>query len=302
MKVVFVYGPTCSGKTDLGIRLSESFGGDVISCDSVQVYKRVEIGTAKPNSEERARAKHHLVDFVDFPGKYTAADFREDALKILKTREEAGDQLCYVVGGTGFYFQALEKGMSEAPKVTEELAEEIRLQAQNDLSILWKELEEKDPEYSKKISANDSYRICRAIEVVRSGILPSEAFGERPSDFPYPLLKLYLKPNRGDLLKRMEKRTAKMLEAGLVDEVKRLRSEGLSDWAPMSSVGYKEVGECLDGEISDEELAYWVTTRSMQLAKRQKTWFSRDKDALVFDHPVEDWEKIEQEVKVFLGS
>lgn len=302
MKVVFVYGPTCSGKTELGIRLAEDFGGEILSCDSVQVYKHIDIGSAKPNKSELARAKHHLVDFVDYPRKYNAADFREDALSVLKKLEQQGHKLVYVVGGTGFYFQALEKGMSEAPSVDSGLAEAIRLEAESDLSKLWEELVEGDRTYSEKIASGDTYRICRAIELLRSGYKASELFRAKESNFPYPLYKIFLNPERDQLRKRMDQRTMKMLEAGLVNELKQLRAQGYTDWTPLSSVGYKEVGEFLDSKIEQSELAFWISTRSMQLAKRQRTWFARDKEALEITAGLEQWDFIRQNVKVFLGS
>jgi tRNA dimethylallyltransferase len=300
MKLVFVYGPTCSGKTELGIQLSEEFGGEIISCDSVQVYKELEIGSAKPNKEELARAKHHLVSIVSYPEKYSAAKFHRDASKLLKQMESDGHELVYVVGGTGFYFQALETGMDRSLSVPSNIANDIRDRAENNLPDLYKDLELADPVYASRISENDSYRIARAMELVYLGKLPSEEFVKKKSQLPYEVLKIFINPDRTELRTRMQKRTQKMLELGLLEEVESLLDKGYGDWEALQSVGYKECLEVIQKAIPEEELEYWISTRSMQLAKRQRTWFQRDKEALEIQGPNE-FDKAKKAVRAFLG-
>ena len=195
MKVCFLYGPTASGKTELAIQMVEKFGGEIINCDSIAVYQHVNIGTAKPDASELERAKHHLVSFVDHPKQYTAADFMRDATGILEDCESRKVPLVVIVGGTGFYFQALELGLPEAISVDAELSEKVKKEGESSLEKLFDELKSGDPEYAKKIHFNDQYRITRAVELLRSGHLPSEAFVKRSSQFKYPLFKVFLNPN-----------------------------------------------------------------------------------------------------------
>lgn len=287
IKVIFVQGPTASGKTSFAIEMAERFGGEIISCDSIQVYKEVEIGTAKPNSKELSRVKHHMVSIINAPEKMTAGDFRVEALKIIEDRSKEGIKIFWVAGGTGFYFQALEKGMFDAGKVDEEISIKVRTDLEKlGNEVLYSELEIADPEYAKKIAVNDSYRICRAIELIRSGkAKPSEMQSNFKADnFPFPLFKICLTVDREYLRSRVELRTQQMLDSGLIEEVKSLIARGLEEWAPMQSVGYKESQAFLAGEIASlDELKQQIINKTMQLAKRQRTWFQRDKDNYFLD-------------------
>ncbi len=275
MKVVFILGPTASGKTKLAIDLAKEFGGEIISCDSIQVYEGLNIGSSKPDLEEQRGIKHHLLSTVKAGEKYTAGDFRRDALEILKSSKQ---KIMWVVGGTGFYFKALEFGMGENPKMNDADRAQLMTEWQSKPAIVFhKELEVKDPVRAKEIDKNDSYRIFRAIEILRLGHIPSELKKKFKIEvFPYPLFKLGIQVEKETLRGRVEARVLSMLKTGWVAEVETLRKLNLQTWDPMQSVGYKEINEVLDGKLKKEELLPLIATKTMQLVKRQMTWLKKD--------------------------
>jgi tRNA dimethylallyltransferase len=258
---VLIVGPTASGKSALGLELAEHFGGAILNCDSLQTYKRLDIGTAKPTAAEQKRVPHFLFDILG-PGEVlTAGDYRKAAV--------------FGVGGSGFYIQALEKGMFDVPKPKPEAEEKIRGLAPENRYELLRSL---DPEYAEDLNPNDSYRITRALIVIEdSGRKVSELKKEfKPKPFPFPLLKLGLAPGREFLLPRVRARTAEMLKAGLLREIESLMAEGYGDWPALQSVGYREGLLFLKGEIAESQLAPLITEKTMQLSKKQRTWFKRD--------------------------
>jgi tRNA dimethylallyltransferase len=297
MRTIFVVGPTASGKTNLAITLAKEFGGEVISCDSIQVYQGLDIGSSKPSILEQQGIKHHLLSTVPMGEKYTAGDFRRDALKILAETQE---KIMWIVGGTGFYFKALEFGMTDNPKMDEVARKAFESEWEKKSSeYFYKELKDKDPERAKEISPNDSYRIFRAIEILRLGFKPSELKQNfRPKDFPYPILKLGVGVDRDTLRARVDSRTQSMLALGFEQEVLALRERGFVTWEPMQSVGYKEMNEYLDGRLKKSDLLPQITTKTMQLAKRQMTWFKKDPEIHWFEN--KDMLEIKQVVHSYL--
>jgi tRNA dimethylallyltransferase len=226
MRTIFVVGPTASGKTNLAIALAKEFGGEVISCDSIQVYQGLDIGSSKPSLLEQQGITHHLLSTVPTGEKYTAGDYRRDALKILN---ESKQKIMWIVGGTGFYFKALEFGMTDNPKMDEAVRKTY--QAEWDAKTpddFYKELQDKDPERAKEISPNDSYRIFRAVEILRLGVKPSELKQSfTPKDFPYPILKLGVSVDRDTLRSRVQARVEAMLADGFEAEVKAYEKKAL---------------------------------------------------------------------------
>lgn len=285
--VIFVVGATASGKSEWALRMAHEFGGVIVNCDSVQVYKKLNIGAAKPTKEEQSLVKHYLLDYVQPPQEMTAGVYSRDFYDCM---EKMPPEIpVFVVGGTGFYFMAIEKGMYPVLPVPAEIQKAVatELLLPGGAARLHAELVEKDPEYGVKIHLSDSYRIGRAIELIRSQgksvtQIQSE-FAQAQREFPFPLLKIGPTWEREVLKERINLRTRKMLEMGLVKEVQGLLDEGLETWAPMSSVGYKEVVTFLKNEISEKELFEEIAKNTRQLAKRQRTWFQRDKDIHWFD-------------------
>jgi len=302
--IIFVVGSTASGKSDWAMQWCKKFGGVIVNCDSVQVYQKLDIGSAKPTKQEQAEVAHYLIDHVAPPHEMTAGvystDFFECVAKI------PGNGPVFVVGGTGFYFQAIEKGMYPVKKVSQELKDQVEkeIAEPGGAEKLFAELQAVDPEYAAKIHLADHYRLGRAIELIRlegKGVTQiKKEFDALKNPFPYPLLKIGLQWDRDALRKRIEMRTEKMLKGGLVEEVKQLLDEGLKAWAPMSSVGYKETIQFVEGEISEKELYELIVTNTYQLAKRQRTWFQRDKTIHWFpgDHGFSEATRVVEE---FLG-
>ncbi|WP_413944506.1 tRNA (adenosine(37)-N6)-dimethylallyltransferase MiaA [Bdellovibrio sp. HCB-162] len=280
--VIFVVGATATGKSEWALKLAQEFGGVIVNCDSIQVYKKLDIGAAKPTKDEQALVRHYLLDYVNPPQEMTAGQYCRDFYECMEQIPE--NTPVFVVGGTGFYFMAIEKGMYPVLPVPPEIqkAVEEELKTAEGAEKLHNELLEKDPEYGAKIHLSDHYRIGRAIELIRSQgksvTQIQNEFAESRSEFPFPLLKIGPSWDREVLKDRIALRTKKMLEQGLVQEVQSLLDEGLESWAPMSSVGYKETIAFLKNELNSEQLFEEISKNTRQLAKRQRTWFQRDKD------------------------
>ncbi|MBX3033453.1 MAG: tRNA (adenosine(37)-N6)-dimethylallyltransferase MiaA [Bdellovibrionaceae bacterium] len=285
MKVVFVTGATATGKSDWALRLAEDSGAVIVNCDSVQVYEGLEIGSGLPTREERSRVPHHLYAYVKPPREMTAGDFRADFFQQL--RALSADSRVLVVGGTGFYFQAVEKGMFPAPAVAAEIHERVRVELLADPESAMEELREGDPRTAARLNPSDHYRVARALELLRAGHRPSELQDNfQPEPFPFPLLKTGVSWPREALRERIRRRVAGMIARGLREETRGLLERGLEGWAPLASVGYKETVRALRDGFDDEWLLEEICLRTGQLAKRQETWFKRDRDIQVFSGDV----------------
>lgn len=281
-RFIFLVGPTGIGKTAVSLEVAQKFGYALVNCDSVQVYKKTDIGTAKPSKAEMNLAPHYLFDYVEPPRALTAADYLNDVTDLF-SRERI--EKAVFVGGSGFYVQALEKGLYPSSKPSEETKKEIENWIDSDGYLaLYKWVQEKDPEFAKKISENDHYRIRRAVEVMKTQnqsmteLKKSMAEKNHSSLPPHKAIKVGLRMEKEKLRPRIEARTDQMLASGFIDEVKQLRAEGLDSWVPMQSVGYKEIQAFLDGEVDEQGLRDLIVTSTMQLIKKQMTWFKRDPD------------------------
>ena len=286
MKVVFLVGPTAIGKSQFAFSLAQRVRAEIMNADSVQIYKALDIGSAKPSGEERAAVPHLLFDRVEVGQGFTAGDYRREALALLADRQRAGATSVFVVGGTGFYIQALQRGMYPVPpiprEVRENLAQSLRRQG---VHALYQELKRIDPATAVRVAANDQYRILRALEIfLASGQRWSEIVREfRPHPFPYAAVKVGLTLPREVLLARVQRRAQMMLDAGWIDEVKNILQQTDPHWPPLQSVGYREVVAYLSGGVSDQELLQQIVRSTMALAKRQMTWFRRDREIEWFD-------------------
>tara|TARA_B100001248_G_scaffold262195_1_gene256639 strand:+ start:1669 stop:2562 length:894 start_codon:yes stop_codon:yes gene_type:complete len=275
MHVLFLVGTTASGKSQMAMRLAEKFAAEIVNADSIQVYEGLDIGSAKPSAKDFEAIPHHLYSHVPKGKVYTAGDYEKEALRVL---ENIKAPLAIVVGGSGFYLQALEKGMFDAAKPSPEIKQKMEERMQEEgAEKLYHELMDQDPAYAKRISIHDSYRILRAHELLLQNKMPSDLKQDfQVREFPYPYLKIGMDVPKEILRQRVAQRTEKMLAEGLIEETRSLIDLGFEEWPALNSVGYREVKEYLRGELVKEDLPEKITTKTMQLAKKQRTWFRRD--------------------------
>jgi tRNA dimethylallyltransferase len=274
---IFLMGPTAAGKTDAAMALHERLGHELISVDSAMVYRGMDIGSAKPSAAERARAPHHLIDIRDPAEPYSAADFREDALLLMRQISAAG-RVPLLVGGTMLYYKRLVEGVANLPSADPAIRQQLEAEWQNEgLLSLHKRLVDVDAVSAQRIHPNDPQRLMRALEVYyASGRPMSELWAEQqPETFPWRVLSIGLAPSdRGLLHQRIAQRFEVMLDVGLINEVAALKKRNdLHLGLPaMKSVGYRQVWEHLEGEYDYATLVERGVIATRQLAKRQLTW------------------------------
>jgi tRNA dimethylallyltransferase len=274
---ICLMGPTASGKTDLAVALRAQLPVEIISVDSAMVYRQMDIGTAKPDAETLRLAPHRLIDILDPAEAYSAARFREDALREMAAIQQAG-RIPLLVGGTMLYFRALEQGLSRLPEADPALRQRIEAEAAaSGWEVLHRRLAEVDPEAAARIHPNDPQRLSRALEVYElSGRPLSELWHEGlADDLPYRLVKLAVAPPERNMLhERIALRFRQMLEQGLVEEVEALYRRGdlVSSMPSIRCVGYRQVWQHLLGELSYDEMSEKGIVATRQLAKRQFTW------------------------------
>jgi tRNA dimethylallyltransferase len=279
-----VAGSTASGKTALGVELALRVGGEIINCDSVQIYCRIEIATAKPSEEEKRGVPHHLIDYVSPEINYTAADWAQDAAAKIAEIETLG-KVPILVGGTGFYLRTLREPFFESPKTDTELREKLRkIKAAKGAEHLHKILQRVDKASAEKLFPRDYVRTMRALEVYfQTGKRLSEVQPKRADapEFAARIKIFVLNPPRELLYQRINRRAEKHFENGLVEEVKNLREKGLSDKTnALGAHGYRRVCEYLRGERTLESAIEQTKQDVRNYAKRQMTWFRREKDVI----------------------
>lgn len=304
---IFIMGPTASGKTALALALAEAFPVEIISVDSALVYRGMDIGTAKPRPEELAVCPHHLIDFLDPAQPYSAARFREDALALMADITSRG-KIPLLVGGTMLYFRALEQGLSPMPEADQKLRARLDREMElHGLQHLHQRLAEVDPESARRIHATDPQRIQRALEVYElTGKTLSDHYREQGDyQLPYQVLRLALLPSdRSALHRRIERRFNDMLEAGLVEEVRRLYKRGdLSPVMPsIRAVGYRQVWAYLEGEYDYETMRHKGIVATRQLAKRQMTWLRSTEGLTILNSESLDLDYIIKLIRVFSNN
>ena len=285
--LIILTGPTAVGKTKASIGLAKAVGGEIISADSMQVYKKMDIGSAKITKDEMEGVPHYLIDVLEPDEEFHVARFQEMAKEALEKIYENG-HVPIIVGGTGFYIQALlyDIDFTKGDEDTS-IRKELELFAEeHGPEKLHEMLREIDPKSADAIHANNVKRVIRAIEYFRqTGKQISEHNEtERQKESPYNFAYFVLNDERKNLYDRIEKRIDLMIEAGLLDEVKALHQEGYTkDMVSMQGLGYKEILDYLNGECSLEEAVYILKRDTRHFAKRQITWFKRERDVIWID-------------------
>lgn len=281
-----ITGPTASGKTALSLALAERLNCEIISIDSMQIYKRMDIGTAKATAEERARVPHHMIDFLSPTENYSAEDYRADAMRVLSDIESRG-RLPLFIGGTGLYMDTVIRGaVLLSPPSSEELKEKLLKSATTDeeREVLWQRLREVDPESAEKTHKNNVRRVIRALEIYElTG--KTKTYFDNLSKMNKPDVNVGMITldfhNRDNLYSRVDLRVDAMISEGLLDEVSSLYSEGLLEKGTTAAqaIGYKEFISYLDGECTLDEAVEQLKLSTRRYAKRQLTWFRHNTDA-----------------------
>lgn len=286
--VVFLMGPTASGKTDLAIELSEQLKTRIISVDSALIYKGMDIGTAKPDTAILKKYPHHLINICDPENAYSAFDFVKDAKAQIQLAFN-NNETPILVGGTSFYFNALEHGLSNLPESTIGSKEKFnQLLKDQGSTMLHKNLKQIDPQAANRIHPNDSQRITRALEVFAlSGKTLSELQGNKQLGLNYSIKKIILMPPRHKLHQRIETRFLSMMKNGFLTEVKTLKQNpNLHENLPaIRCVGYRQAWQYLDGKMNKEAMIKEAIIATRQLCKRQSTWLRSETDALILETP-----------------
>ena len=277
--LIVIVGPTASGKSALGIWLAQQLGGEVVACDSTQLYRGFDVGTAKPSAEERRGVPHHLIDVLDPREEATAGGYRERAIAVLDDLR-ARKRLPVFTVGTGLYLRALLEGLADVPLRSRELRERLWASAARHApQHLHRVLKKMDPESAGKIAAEDEQKLVRAIEVCLLARKPlSEVYREGRNPLRgWRAVKLGLSPEREALYERIHLRTEAMLAAGWMEEVRGLEASGSPlDAKPFDFIGYRELRAVLQGEMKMEEARAAIQQATRRYSKRQLTWFRRD--------------------------
>lgn len=275
--LVTIEGPTASGKTSLALKLAAELGSEIISADSRQVYRHMDIGTAKPSPEELQKIPHHLIDIIDPDESYNAGRFCEDAGAIIRGLE---GQLPIVCGGTGLYVSALLNGIFPHVQIPPGIRRELKERIKNEgLEVLYEELKRVDPGFAARISKRDRQRVCRGLEVWRATGTPiSEHWQNQAPQQDYPAFRILIDPPRDILYERINQRTLDMLDQGLIPEMQKLFEMGYDEASPgLNSLGYKEYLPHLKEGRPLRDCALLAAQHTRNYAKRQCTWYRKHK-------------------------
>lgn len=287
-KLLIICGPTASGKSDLALRLAHELDAEIINADSMQVYRGLDIGTAKPTLEQRAEIPHHLIDVVAPDEHFSAADFAGAADAAIREITSRGKRVI-VVGGTGLYIRALLKGLVDSPGGGGEIRAALQEEAARiGNPAMLEKLRLVDPELAAGLHPNNLVRIIRALEVQQSTGIPLSRYQKEHafSEQRYQSLQIGISVERAELYQRIEQRVDQMLADGLLDEVRGLLAAGFGrELKSMRSIGYKESVARILGELSPQEALNLIKRDTRHYAKRQLTWFKADPNILWFEYP-----------------
>jgi tRNA dimethylallyltransferase len=295
-KVIILLGPTGAGKTGVSILLAKALNTEIISADSMQIYRYMDIGTSKPSPEERAMIKHHMIDIVNPWETYSTGKYIEAAIPVIDGLFKKG-KIPIVVGGTGLYIKAMTRGIFSGPSADWRLREDLLSMENEEKGSLYNYLKKLDPETAEKITPHDTRRIIRALEVcLRSNMSMSQMQKTLTQPLPYEFIKIGMQRDRKELYRMIEKRVDEMINTGLVDEVKRVVNliTGPRFWnsklseinsslithhsslPSMQAIGYKEITLYLRGDITLDDAIRLLKRNTKRYAKRQFTWFKKE--------------------------
>lgn len=287
-KILIICGPTASGKSELAVRLAQLLNGEIVNADSMQIYRGMDIGTAKPTVAERGGIPHHMLDVAAPDRNFSAADFAEGATEAISGIVNRGRRPI-VVGGSGLYIRALLHGLVDSPSGAGELRRELQREARElGNQHMLEQLRMVDPELASTIHPNNLVRIIRGLEAYRMTGVPL-SLSRREHGFArqrFTSMRIGIRTERRELYDRIDKRVDRMLSMGLLDEVRQLLKAGFHrEVKAMRSIGYKEACACLAGELSLEETAFLIKRDSRRYAKRQLTWFNADHEIIWLEYP-----------------
>jgi tRNA dimethylallyltransferase len=287
--LVAIVGPTASGKSDLSMYLAEQFNGEIVSYDSVQIYRHLDIGTAKPTREERARVPHHMIDIREPNETYSAGDYQRDGREVLGEISARG-RLPVLVGGTGLYLRALTEGLFSGPRRSEPVRSRLEaISERKGREYLHRILQRLDAESASRIMPRDKPKVIRAIEVrLETGKALTEHWSQKARDplTGYRMVFVGLNPDRDELYTRIDERVVRMFKAGLVNEVRELLEQGLPRTARvLEAIGYRPVLSYLDSCSRRDETIRIIQRDTRRYAKRQLTWFRRQSSVKWFSGP-----------------
>ena len=306
-KAIFLMGPTAAGKTDAAIYLHDYFACDIISVDSALVYKQMDIGTAKPDKQTLAKAPHALVDIINPWESYSAANFVYDSKQLMQNTLAKG-KTPLLAGGTMMYYRSLQQGLSSLPDADEEVRLELKNLAE---SIGWEAMHQRlteiDPASAQRINKNDPQRIQRSLEVhALTGKTMSELYKiDEGTALDYKLLKLVIAPERAVVHQRIEQRFKNMLKQGFIEEVENLKANPLihQDMPAMRCVGYRQVWQYLQGELSYDDMIFKGIVATRQLSKRQWTWLRKEHNVVWLDSTKAGYlDEIKRQTAAFLDD
>jgi tRNA dimethylallyltransferase len=302
--LVAIAGPTGCGKSELALRLAEEFEGEVVNCDSVQIYRFFNIGTAKLPPAERRGIPHHMIDIANPDELFTAGDFARVGRPVLHDIAQRG-RLPIVTGGTGFYLRALLDGLAPGPQRDEVLRSRLKAREREKPGLLHRLLRRIDPPTADRIHPNDTPKVIRAVEIcISARRTATEVFAAgRDSLDDFRILKVGLFPAREQLYQRLESRMESMFAAGLVEETASILARGYAPGCkPFESIGYKQALQTIHGELSPKDALFYARRDTRRYAKRQMTWFRQERGIEVFagfGDETEIVEKVKERVRVF---
>lgn len=301
--LVVIVGPTAVGKTKTSIELAKQFNGEIISGDSMQIYRGMDIGTAKITKDEMQGIKHHLVDIKDPDESFSVAEF-QSLVKHAIQEISKKNKLPILVGGTGLYVQSViyDYQFNDADKDEQYRNELEQIAIENGEQYLYAQLQRIDPEAAKSIHPNNVRRVIRALEVYHVTSIPFSKWQKQKEESPYNLIVIGLEMERELLYNRINQRVDEMIHKGLIEEVKKFHDAKLRDCQSLQAIGYKEIYAALDGETSMEEAIALLKRNSRRYAKRQFTWFKNKMEVQWFDMTKQPFDKVLQEISTYVAG